>query len=135
MNVTELKPCPFCGKMPMMQTDTRYPPPEGEPRTAYEVVCKNFDCIIYGADTKYFLSAQKAKDAWNKRADNANTSKGDPARQGAWIEEEYESKSARNRIIHYKKYKCSLCNKGNGRKKSPHCPNCGAKMDAKEECE
>lgn len=68
MKKFELRPCPFCGSRPVLQTDTRYPRPECEPRKAYEVVCKNWDCVIYMADARYKLNRQEAIDAWNRRA-------------------------------------------------------------------
>lgn len=65
-----LKPCPFCGSRPVLQSDIRYPRPECEPRTAYEVVCKNWDCIIGYVDDHYKLTAREAIEAWNRRADD-----------------------------------------------------------------
>lgn len=66
----ELKPCPFCGTIPKLQTDTRYPLPKCQPRKAYEVVCQNWDCIIGFVDDRYRLSEKEAIEAWNRRADN-----------------------------------------------------------------
>lgn len=66
----KLKPCPFCGKMPEIQNDTRWPrygKNAGKSVNAFEVVCKNTDCIIYGADNVYFLTKEKAVGAWNRR--------------------------------------------------------------------
>lgn len=68
--MTQIKPCPFCGEMPILKTDTRYPRPECEPRKAYEVVCQSVDCIIGFVDERYKLSAQEAIDAWNRRVDD-----------------------------------------------------------------
>lgn len=67
MSEPKLKPCPFCGCRPILKSDVRYPRPERERVTAYEVVCTNMDCIIYDADDRYFLKAQDAIDAWNRR--------------------------------------------------------------------
>lgn len=67
-----LKPCPFCGSRPVLQMDTRYPRPECKPRKAYEVVCKNWDCVIYMADNQYKLTEQEAVNAWNRRANDEN---------------------------------------------------------------
>ena len=42
----KLRPCPFYGQEPKLQTDFRFPRPERERTKAYEVVCQNSDCII-----------------------------------------------------------------------------------------
>lgn len=73
MNTPVIKSCPFCGEMPFLKTDTRYPRPEREPRQAYEVVCQNWECIIGFVDEKYKLSAKEAIEAWNRRANDENT--------------------------------------------------------------
>lgn len=65
--MTKLKPCPFCGYRPILKSDNRYPKPECERVTAYEVVCTNMGCIIYNADDRYFLRAKDAIEAWNRR--------------------------------------------------------------------
>lgn len=67
----ELKPCPFCGEMPLLKSDNRYPRLKYCERiTAYEVVCQNIDCIIYYADNVYYRTPDEAIGAWNRRADN-----------------------------------------------------------------
>lgn len=68
-----LKPCPFCGGMPKMQTDTRYPRPKCEPKRAYEVVCQNPDCIIGFVDERYRLTEREIVALWNRRVNNAET--------------------------------------------------------------
>lgn len=51
-------------------------------------------------------------------------------RHGKWIGAPSVTISANNgRTIHSTIYKWSLCNKTNGRKKKPYCPNCGARME------
>lgn len=67
MSEPKLKLCPFCGCRPILKSDARYPRPERERVTAYEVVCTNMDCIIYDADNRYFLKEKDAIDAWNRR--------------------------------------------------------------------
>ncbi|MBQ2348853.1 MAG: Lar family restriction alleviation protein [Clostridia bacterium] len=67
MNEVKLKPCPFCGKAAQLKSDNRYPKPECERITAYEVICTNWNCIIYNCDNKYYRSPQKAIAAWNRR--------------------------------------------------------------------
>ena len=55
-------------------------------------------------------------------------------RRGTWIGELSVTTSAnKGRTIRSTIYKCSLCNKTNGRIKKPYCPNCGAKMDGDTE--
>lgn len=66
------KPCPFCGSFPSIQKDSRWPrsgPHEGERVDAFEIVCLNSDCVIYHADNVYFLTAEDAVKAWNRRAE------------------------------------------------------------------
>ena len=65
----KIKPCPFCGKMPMIKSDIRYPRPKCEAMTAYEVVCNNYRCIIYNADNNYYKTEAEAIEAWNRRAE------------------------------------------------------------------
>lgn len=45
---------------------------------------------------------------------------------GKWEEETYTTVSGRGRVIHIKKYTCSVCGKANGRAKTNFCPHCGA---------
>ncbi len=54
-------------------------------------------------------------------------------RHGRWSTEACESVSKRNRLIKYRVYICSMCGRSNGRIKKRYCPNCGARMDIKEE--
>ena len=65
----ELKPCPFCGNMPRLIKDIRYPRPKCEARDAWEIVCDNWDCPIYHADTRYSLSKEEAIEKWNRRVE------------------------------------------------------------------
>lgn len=46
--------------------------------------------------------------------------------RGEWEEETYTTVSGRGRVIHSKKYTCSVCGKANGRAKTNFCPHCGA---------
>lgn len=72
MNTPVMKSCPFCGKMPILKTDTRYPRPECEPRKAYEVMGQTVDCIIGFVDERYRLYAKEAVETWNRRANDEN---------------------------------------------------------------
>ncbi len=63
----QIKPCPFCGKDPVMVKDIRYPRPECNATEAYEIVCNSLGCPIYKADNTYFFSPYAAAAAWNTR--------------------------------------------------------------------
>jgi rubrerythrin len=54
--------------------------------------------------------------------------------EGAWITTHFsnDGQSPRGRTIIYKTYTCDVCGKSNGRRKTPYCPNCGAKMKGGE---
>ena len=70
--MADLKPCPFCGHKPKLQTDTRYPRPACEPRKAFSVVCQNSDCIIGFVDERYRLSEREIVALWNRRVNDAD---------------------------------------------------------------
>ena len=67
-----LKPCPFCGEAPIVQRDVRYPRPRRTAKQAWEIICDNPECIIFDADTRYFLRCSDAIAAWNTRASEAS---------------------------------------------------------------
>ena len=48
--------------------------------------------------------------------------------EGEWIAKHHMSRSSRGRYTSYNTYTCSVCGKANGRRKTPFCPHCGAKM-------
>jgi ribosomal protein L37AE/L43A len=48
--------------------------------------------------------------------------------EGEWIARHHMSRSPRGRYTSYNTYICGVCGKANGRRKSPFCPHCGAKM-------
>ena len=52
-----------------------------------------------------------------------------PVVHGRWVMTLYTTTSKSGRVIANKKFACSVCGYGNGRKQSNYCPNCGAKMD------
>lgn len=54
--------------------------------------------------------------------------------KGRWVMTVYTTTSKRGRVISNRRYACSECGYGNGRKRSNFCPNCGADMtDSKGE--
>lgn len=65
--MADLKPCPFCGRMPVLQADIRYPRPEYAPQQAYEVICQNSECIIGFVDECYRLTEREIVELWNRR--------------------------------------------------------------------
>nr|DAE52160.1 MAG TPA: restriction alleviation protein [Caudoviricetes sp.] len=70
--MTELKPCPFCGKMPRVEESARFPrygKDEGKRIKGYTVVCQNMYCILHNEDNWYRRSAKEAHEAWNHRTE------------------------------------------------------------------
>lgn len=57
--MNELKPCPFCGDVPMLDKGHGY----------YRVMCNNRECWIL-PKTDIYTKEETAYDAWNERADN-----------------------------------------------------------------
>lgn len=71
--MTELKPCPFCGQIPIIEESARFPrygKDEGKRIKGYTVVCQNMYCILYNADNWYERSEKEASEAWNRRAES-----------------------------------------------------------------
>lgn len=60
-----VKPCPFCGEMPIVEVE----PPESTDSSAY-IECENPNCDC-GVNTKLFAPVAAAVAAWNKRADQS----------------------------------------------------------------
>ena len=67
--VFTLEPCPFCGKIPTLEESHRYPDdaPDDLPVTGYHVVCKNYDCLMWGVDRWYARNPVDAVEKWNTR--------------------------------------------------------------------
>lgn len=67
MKSTKVKPCPFCGKIPMILRDIRFP--NSSPVTVYEVVCCSSlnECILSYVYTRYYRRKKDAIEAWNTR--------------------------------------------------------------------
>ncbi len=63
----KLKSCPFCGAIPIVQKDVRFPRNLDTGIKAFEVICTNLDCPIYFADNTYFKTEKEAIKAWNRR--------------------------------------------------------------------
>lgn len=55
----ELKPCPFCGQPPVVETGNNYT----------RVKCNNFECWIL-PKTDIYTDAETAYEAWNCRAED-----------------------------------------------------------------
>lgn len=73
--MSELKPCPFCGEIPIVEVIARFPrsgKDEGKRIKGYTVVCQNLDCILHNADNWYRRSGKEACEAWNHRAEPEN---------------------------------------------------------------
>jgi len=54
--IAELKPCPFCGKIPIMRRENGM----------YFVSCDNKHCKVY-VKTKKYLTENIARKHWNNR--------------------------------------------------------------------
>ena len=61
--MAELKPCPFCGGANLLEYTTK----QLHQAPRYTIKC--MDCMAEMARSK----PQKAKDAWNRRAEDGNT--------------------------------------------------------------
>ena len=57
--LTELKPCPFCGMTVMAY--------RMHPKLGIAIECGRWECNVM---TRYFLTKELAIAAWNRRADN-----------------------------------------------------------------
>lgn len=54
----ELKPCPFCGRQPVLEQDEFV-------KTYWKIYCSNVDCVAFYA--RGFFGKQSAVKAWNRR--------------------------------------------------------------------
>ena len=61
MEKTELKPCPFCGEVP---TIDKHPT-----KKYFSISCWDPNCVCM-PKTGWYISEEKAAEAWNERADN-----------------------------------------------------------------
>lgn len=101
----DLKPCPFCGGQASISVDLEAVVDTEGRRWAFTVVC-NRCCATSGLT----YLPEKAREAWNRRADAA------PVVHGRWIYHD-------DGVI-----TCSEC--GNAESSdSYYCRYCGAKMD------
>lgn len=60
--MTDLKPCPFCGKMPYIFTGVLIK----EDAVIYQVYCNNANCAMQPS-TMFQPKKQMAIDEWNER--------------------------------------------------------------------
>lgn len=67
MEQNNLKPCPFCGRKPIIRKTIRFPRWKAGAVEAYEAVCPNYRCLIYNANEQYFSSEKEAAQVWNSR--------------------------------------------------------------------
>lgn len=65
MENRELKPCPFCGKEPRIETGRAFC------GKTYWVICANWEhCPAYYLRSKSMFSKKEAIEVWNRRAEN-----------------------------------------------------------------
>ena len=61
----QLKPCPFCGKPGIIETDLSWNVPK------YLALCSDYDSgRCYGMQENWFDDMSEAIEAWNTRADD-----------------------------------------------------------------
>ena len=60
--MSELKPCPWCGKQPIIQRKNN--------QRKYRVICSYLDCLVFPATNWKNDTAEDAIRVWNRRADN-----------------------------------------------------------------
>lgn len=109
--MNELKPCPFCGGKAIV---------EGHHNRFVEwYLCSCPECHVSQAGNEYGFKFG-AIEAWNRRTENVA-----PVVNWRWV-------------THYQSgtpvaegYVSTCCDMWNNRK-SPYCPNCGAKMDIED---
>ena len=63
--MSELKPCPFCNDTYIMVRVRK----DGK----YVVGCNTLNCVCLHSEGKLFNSAEKAMNAWNRRANDDTT--------------------------------------------------------------
>ena len=106
--MSELKPCPFCGRDKYLRMHRRKH--RDYPEGMYAIKCTR--CGIRG---RYQLTERRAIDAWNTRAERTCTrEKHGVKTDGSW------------------RLRCSLCGYGIGDKRFNYCPNCGARVVVEE---
>jgi ssDNA-binding Zn-finger/Zn-ribbon topoisomerase 1 len=62
----ELKPCPFCGAIPLVEKSTY---------GRYFAMCPNEECLVHVATNTYYIKLESATAAWNKRIGNGDAMK------------------------------------------------------------
>ncbi len=68
--MTELKPCPFCGEIPVVFSS--YAANAIRTFTGYFVSCDNIDCEQLPESDRYW-SKEEAINDWNRRVDDGKT--------------------------------------------------------------
>ena len=121
MNEIKLKPCPFCGGKPYLETNHRAFINAKTTKVAY-VRCKSCNARTeriplekYGKTSHSFEAELDAIEAWNKRTE----------RTGKWIvkKDRFNSTCAI----------CSECGANNCAGNFKYCFECGAKMEGETE--
>ena len=109
MKQPKLKPCPFCGEIPLLYLHMGY----------YRIECQNKDC-----PSKLTASASKSDivEAWNTRLKKKHP------KVGMWIHRNDD---------HFDWYECSECGYGSEGEvevgnETPCCPSCGARLEAEK---
>lgn len=78
--------------------------------------------------TDNIIGVERCVVDWDDIEDAPTIDPGSLRPKGRWIMTVYTTTSKRRRVISNKKFSCSECGYGNGRKQSSFCPNCGADM-------
>ena len=112
--MTEIKPCPFCGSVAMLQKRKKHKD------FPYRVKCSNINC---GCKTTNWNNAWGAINSWNSRMKFADVQ---PVKHGRWIWTETGNEDYEQFWV------CSVCGEHDFYE-AKYCPNCGARMEVDDE--